>query len=226
MIIKDRNTLIAVGVALFFIGVSLYVANVGENSGGNDEKTVSLRNERARIPERDSPVLGKDDAKAVLIEFSDFQCPHCATFHFGAGAVLFDRYIKTGQVKMLYKHFPLLGEESYAAAYASECAKEQEKFWEYHDALFDQQVKATGENSGTFSISNLIGYAQRIGLNKDVFAQCLNSEKYKERVAQDITDGKSAQVTGTPAIFIQGKKIDGAAAFSEYQRLIEDALNK
>ncbi|OGD31716.1 hypothetical protein A3C91_03505 [Candidatus Azambacteria bacterium RIFCSPHIGHO2_02_FULL_52_12] len=224
MVIKDRNTLVAVGVALFFIGVSLYVANIGENSGGNGEKTVSLGNERAYIPERESPALGKNDAKAVLVEFSDFQCPHCATFHFGAGAVIFDRYIKTGQVKMIYKHFPLLGEESYAAAYASECAREQGKFWEYHDALFDQQARAPGENSGTFSVSNLIGYAQRTGLNSDVFAQCLHSEKYKERVARDIEDGKSAQVTGTPAIFIQGKRIDGAAAFSEYQRLIEEAL--
>ncbi len=226
MIIKDRNTLIAVGVALFFVGASLYIANIGGNPDSNAKKADSSGNERIVIPARDSPSLGKDGAKVVLIEFSDFQCPHCATFRFGAGAAIFDRYITTGQVKMIYKHFPLLGEESFTAAYASECAKEQGKFWEYHDALFDQQAKATGENSGSFSVSNLIGYAQRIGLNKDAFALCLNSEKYKERVARDIADGKSAQVTGTPAIFIQGKRIDGAAAFSEYERLIEDALNK
>ena len=125
---------------------------------------------------------------------------------------------------MIYKHFPLLGEESYVAAYASECAREQGKFWEYHDALFDQQAKATGENSGTFSRANLIAYAERVGLHGGVFAQCLNSEKYKKRIDQDREDGKNAHVTGTPAIFIHGKKIDGAASFAEYQQLIEETL--
>ncbi len=227
MIIKERNTLVAAGVALLFIGASLYFANSSGNIGGDSQKQVeSAHNERAQIPKRDSATLGKDNAKVVLIEFVDFQCPSCATFHFGAGSVLFEKYIKTGLVKMIYKHFPLLGEESFAAAYASECAGDQGKFWEYHNYLFEQQTKSAGENSGTFSASNLVRYAEALELRKDMFASCLNSEKYKDRVVRDLTDGKNANVTGTPTVFINGKKIEGAAHFTEYQKIIEEELKR
>ena len=223
---KDKNTAIALGVALLFIGASLYFANIGTQTEKNNGDTATVKNEYADVSLRDSPVLGKDDAKVTIIEFADFQCPPCATFQFGAGAVIYEQYIKKGLAKLVHKHFPLLGEESFSAAYASECANEQGKFWQYHDYLFDQTAKAAGENSGTFTSSNLANYAEQAGLNKDVFMVCLNSEKYKDRVARDVKDGQDAGVSGTPTIFINGKKIEGAAKLKEYQQIIDDILKK
>jgi len=222
---KDKNMAIALGVALLFIGASLYFANVQtqtDKTGGGTKAAKAY----VDVPLRDSPVLGKDDAKVTIVEFADFQCPPCATFQFGAGAAIFDQYIKKGLAKLVHKHFPLLGEESFAAAYASECANEQGKFWQYHDYLFDQQTKAAGENSGTFSASNLANYAEQVGLNKDLFTLCLDSEKYKDRIARDVQDGKDAGVTGTPTIFINGKKIEGGAMLTQYQQQIDDLLKK
>lgn len=223
---KDKNTAIALGIALLFIGASLYFANSGAQKAINNGDTTVAKKEFADVPLRDSPVLGKDDAKVTIIEFADFQCPPCATFQFGAGAAIYEHYIKKGLAKLVHKHFPLLGEESFSAAYASECANEQGKFWQYHDYLFDQTAKAAGENSGTFTASNLANYAEQAGLNKDVFMVCLNSEKYKDRVARDVKDGKDAGVSGTPTIFINGKKIEGDKKLKEYQQTIDDILNK
>lgn len=217
---KDRNTAIALGVALLFIGVSLYFTNVGTQTDKNSQESTAAKSDYADVPLRDSPTLGKEDAKVTIVEFADFQCPPCATFHFGAGAVLFDQYIKKGVAKLVYKHFPMLGEESFSAAYASECANEQGKFWEYHDYLFEQQSKAGAENGGTFSLPYLAGYAKQLGLNEDMFKACLDSEKYKDRISRDIADGKNAHVTGTPTIFINGKKVEGAATFKDYQQII------
>lgn len=223
---KDKNTAIALGVALLFIGASLYFANSGTQTVKDNGDTTATKKEYANVPLRDSPVLGKDDAKVTIIEFVDFQCPPCATFKFGAGAAIYEHYIKKGLAKLVLKHFPLLGEESFSAAYASECANEQGKFWQYYDYLFDQTAKAADENSGTFSSSNLANYAEQAGLNKDMFTVCLNSEKYKDRIVKDVEDGKAAGVSGTPTIFINGKKIEGGAKLKEYQQVIDDIINK
>ncbi len=223
---KDKNTAIALAIALLFIGASLYFANNNKQNDEIDSKSAVNSGKIVDILQLDSPVLGKEDAKVTIIEFVDFQCPPCATFQFGAGAVIYEQYIKKGLVKLVNKHFPLLGEESFLAAYASECANEQGKFWQYHDYLFDQTAKTIGENSGTFSSSNLVNYAEQVGLNKDKFAVCLNSEKYKNRIVRDVKDGKDVGVTGTPTIFINGKKVEGSAKLQEYQKAIDDILNK
>lgn len=223
---KDKNTAIALGIALLFIGTSLYFANVNKKNNEVNGVIKTQNDISADIPFLDSPVLGKDDAKVTIIEFVDFQCPPCATFQYGARSVIYDQYIKKGLVKLIHKHFPLLGEESYASAYASECANEQGKFWQYYDYLFEQTAKTEGENSGTFSSANLINYAERVGLHKDRFTTCLNSEKYKDRIVRDVKDGKDAGVTGTPTIFINGKKIEGSAKIQEYQKAIEEILIK
>src|SRR3989338_3231464 len=84
--------------------------------------------------------LGSSDAPVTIIEFSDFQCPYCAKFHFETFSQIYEKYIKSGKVKFAYRHFPLsFHQNAQKAAEASECAREQEKFWEYADKLFSNQ---------------------------------------------------------------------------------------
>lgn len=220
---KNLNLIIvAVIMAVGLIMAALYFsksADAPQNTGKNEE-TVFI----APAAADDDPYLGRKDAKVILIEFADFQCPSCALFHFGAGSAIFEEYIKKGLVKLVYKDFPLLGNESYSAAYAANCAREQGKFLEYHDLLFERQMKSGLENSGTFSTANLINLAQKGGLNKEIFSNCLWSEKYKEGVLRDIEEGKKAGVSGTPTIFINGRKQEGLLFFESYQKIIEEEL--
>src|SRR3989344_6054331 len=100
----------------------------------------------------DDPYLGNKDAKVVMIEFSDYQCPYCARFEEGAYVDIKKNYIDTGKVKFVYRDFPLsFHENAQKAAEASECADEQGKFWEYHDLLF--------KNQGALDLISLKKYA-------------------------------------------------------------------
>ena len=223
---KNLNLIIvAVIIAIVLIGASWYFSGPDDFSGA--DKNAGDAEISAREPvQDDDPYLGKQDAKVVLVEFADFQCPSCALFHFGAGSAIFEEYVKKGLVKIVFKDFPFLGEESYSAAYAAGCAKEQGKFWEYHDYLFEYRMKNETENSGAFSVANLISFAEKIGLNKETFSDCLWSEKYRDKVAKDLEDGKNAGVTATPTIFINGRKEEGLLSFESYKKIIEEELKK
>lgn len=223
MPLLNRRVVTAAFIALFFIGGAWFYSLF---SGGFKGDTVTQPQERVSVAERGAPSLGRADAPVTIIEFADFQCPSCAVFHFGAGAVIFDRYVKQGTARFVLKQFPLLGEESYTAAYAAECAKEKGIFWEYHDALFARAAQSEGENSGMFSLVNLVRIGEELGLDANMFSECVRAEKYKAAVLADIEDGKQAGVEGTPTVFINGRKFEGALPFETYKTGIEEELGK
>ena len=223
---KNLNLIIvAVIIAIVLIGASWYFSGPDDSSRADKNAGDAEISAGESVQDYD-PYLGKQDAKVILVEFADFQCPSCALFHFGAGSAIFEEYVKKGLVKIVFKDFPFLGEESYSAAYAAGCAKEQGKFWEYHDYLFEYRMKNETENSGAFSVANLISFAEKIGLNRETFSDCLWSEKYKDKVAKDLEDGKNAGVTATPTIFINGRKEEGLLSFESYKKIIEEELKK
>lgn len=217
----NRQVMVALAIAFLFIGGAWFISSVSEVT-----RTGEQIPERVAIAERGAPSLGRNDASVTIIEFADFQCPSCAVFHFGAGEVIFEQYVKTGLARFVFKQYPLLGEESFSAAYASACAGEKGKFWEYHDVLFARQVQSEGENSGIFSFANLVRIAEEIGLETVSFSDCLRTEKYRGNIMQEIEDAKRAGVTGTPAVFINGKKFEGALPFESYKATIEEELAK
>lgn len=132
-------------------------------------------------------------------------------------------YVNTGKAKFVWKDYPFLGQESKMAAQAGRCAKDQGKFWEMHNYLFSHQ---NGENQGTFSKENLKKFAVELGLNTNDFNNCMDSAKYEKAVNDALTYGQSVGVNGTPATFVNGKLISGAAPFSEFKTAIDAELNK
>ena len=134
-----------------------------------------------------------------------------------------DQYVKSGKVRFGYIHFAFLGAESFAAAEASECAAEQERFWEYHDLLFESQ---NGENQGAFSEENLIKFAGQVGLDVDQFTQCLKDGKYTELVQTESQFGRSIGVQSTPSFLVNGTPIVGAQPFESFKQVIEAELGK
>ena len=89
----------------------------------------------SKLIENGSPILGEDDAPITILEWGDYQCTFCYKFHKDTLSVINEDFIKTGKVKLVFKDFPLNGPDSVLAGEASFCARDQEKYWEYHDEL-------------------------------------------------------------------------------------------
>lgn len=168
-------------------------------------------------------VLGEENAPVIFVEYGDYQCPFCGKFFKETESVLRENYIKTGKVKFIYRDFAFLGPESLWAANAARCAAEQGKFWQYHDYLFNNQ---SGENQGAFSKNNLKSFASALGLDKEKFNTCLDSDKYLEEIKKETKAGGEAGVQGTPASFINGKIYVGALPTATFIQMIDDELNK
>jgi protein-disulfide isomerase len=167
----------------------------------------------------DDVILGDPNAPVTMIVFGDYQCPFCLRATEGAEAQIRDTYVADGKVRMIYRDFPLDQIHPFArkAAEAAECARDQGKYWMYHDALFERQ-----DEIGKLDYTTLAG---ELGLNTRTFGECVASEKYQKEVEKDYQDGIAAGVRGTPATFINGKMISGALPFEAFQTEIETALS-
>jgi protein-disulfide isomerase len=178
--------------------------------------------QRIEVSLDDDPVKGSSNAKVIIVEFSDFQCPFCARFATQTLPQIEEKYIKTGKVKLVYRDFPLnFHQYAQKAAEAAECADEQGKFWEYHDILFQKLSEWA-----TVGESKFKEYAQQLGLDMQKFNQCLDSGKYANEVQKDYNDGLKYGVSGTPTFFINGIKIVGAQPYSVFEQIIEQELSK
>lgn len=144
------------------------------------------------------PVKGSSEAKVVVEEFSDFQCPACKSAQDTVKRVINEF---GDQIRFEFKHFPLttIHPQAFRAALASECANDQGKFWEYHDLLFINQPN--------FSPSELVSYAEGLGLNKDTFKACLDSRAKNDVVRADMAEASSRQVNATPTFFVNGQVV-------------------
>lgn len=213
------SAIIAAGV---LIASAIVYTNFRENSAAGVVAQVTKPvEERVQNLEDNDPMLGNPEAPVTIVEFGDFQCPFCGRFFKTTEKQIIETYIKTGKAKFVYRDFAFLGEESTWAAEASECAKEQGKFWEYHDYLYNHQQ---GENEGAFAIKNLKSFARILGLNQQQFDACLDNHTYLDEVEKDTAAGRAAGVQGTPTNFINGVALTGAVPFERFEEIIEKEL--
>jgi protein-disulfide isomerase len=179
----------------------------------------------ASLIKQGSPIIGKPTAPVTLIEFGDFQCEFCARFAKVTEPDINARYIQTGRANMVFKHFVTHGDDSVTAAIASQCANEQGQFWNFYKTVYENQGP---ENSGWANIENMKKFASQIlGLDKQKFDSCIDSQKYKSLVDSDMTFGVSLGMLGTPSFIIvksDGSKpetILGAQPFPSFQSIID-----
>jgi len=147
-----------------------------------------------------SPAKGPANAKITIVEFSDFQCPYCikAIGHLDAALKAFPK-----DVRLVYKHFPLDSHgQARMAAQASLAAELQGKFWPMHDRLYAQ--------SRQISRMNVLNWAKELGMDMPKFVAALDSAAVKGQVDRDVADGDRIGVQGTPTVFLNGKKYQGA----------------
>lgn len=171
----------------------------------------------------DVPARGDEDAPVVMIEYADFQCPFCGKFARDVEPELIERYVDTGTLKIEWRDFPYLGQESVNATLAARAAQEQGKFWEYHDALYRDQGSL---NSGTFSDEKLVALAEEVGLDMERFESDFVSGKYEQSVSQDLQEGQRLGISGTPTFFVNDTMLVGAQPIEVFEEAIEDAARE
>jgi protein-disulfide isomerase len=202
---------LSVFALLILLGVGVFTKGFGllDNSLESGQ--------RVRITYDNDPYLGNASARLLIYEFSDYQCPNCKLAEQRIRAVL-EKF--PGKYAYIFKNFPLasIHPDSYNAALAAECANEQDKFWEYHDYLF--------EHNTMLSITYLKEYAKELGLDTQRFNDCLDSQRYKPKVDSDIKTGSELGVPGTPTLFFNGLPVIGAKSEEEYTKIINDELKR
>ncbi|MEF9475888.1 MAG: DsbA family protein [Candidatus Mariimomonas ferrooxydans] len=167
------------------------------------------------MPVGTSAIKGNKNAPITVVEFSDFQCPYCARF-----APTINEVLKAypNEVKFVYKDFPLsFHKQAKNAAKAARAAGEQGKFWEMHDLIFE---KYSTVNEVMFK-----EFATKLNLDMNKFLADFNSNKYDNLIQQDINLGRQAGVTGTPTLYMNGKRMQ-RRSFDDFKQAIDAILNQ
>ena len=173
-----------------------------------------------------SPILGDPNAPITLVEFGDYQCHYCNVFFQSIEKDIVKNYVDTGKVKIIFKDYNIIGEDSVKASQGAHCANDQGLFWEYHDILYSNW---TGENNGWASGTNLAIFAQQIGLNMNKWSECMNKGSHSQMILKSNDDARALELTGTPAFFVinsEGKvsKLFGAQPFEVFKKIFDKEL--
>ncbi|MCB0353100.1 MAG: thioredoxin domain-containing protein [Bdellovibrionales bacterium] len=163
-----------------------------------------------------SPTRGPKDAPITIVEFSDFQCPYCSR----ANQVI-DQVLKEydGKVRIAFKNLPLpFHQQAEPAAKAALAASKQGKFWEMHDALFENQRQLSEEF--------YLAQAKELGLDIEKFKKDMESEDVKKQIAADTEAARQHGISGTPGFFVNGVAVKGALPFSHFKSIIDRWLEK
>ncbi len=180
------------------------------------QATINLEPARVAVT-TDGPDRGRPGAPVAIVEFSDFQCPFCGKFEPIVRSVL-KKY--PNQVRLVYKHLPLVNLHPFAvqAAQSAVCAQEQGKFWEMHDLMFQEQ--------SALSVNELKDKAKRLGLNTVAFDTCLDSAKANEVIGRDVVEADELGITATPTSFVNGRLLKGAISADTLSAIIDDELRR
>lgn len=216
---KNRTILIWTVLAVIIVGAvsGIFVLSKNANQGANISGAIPA------VSSTDW-TQGNPNAKAVLVEYADFQCPACAEYN----PILQQLISQMGnQMLFVYRYFPLESIHPNAAlsAQAAEAAGMQGKFWQMHDLLFSKQ---TEWETSTNASQLFTGYAQDLGLNTNKFQSDMNSQPVKDKIANDYQTALQMSLSFTPTFFLNGKLIDPNSApqsVSDFKTLIQNTIN-
>ncbi len=177
--------------------------------GPDPEKVYTLNTKGA-------PVRGAENAKIMIVEFSDFQCPFCSRVSPTLDQII-DEY--GDKVQIAFKHLPLAFHQKAPAAHAASVAADRQgKFWEMHDKIFANQKEMSPEK--------YVEWAGELGLDVEKFKKDLASAEVKKQIEADKQEAAKLGVTGTPSFFVNGRFMSGAQPFTAFKAAIERELNR
>lgn len=230
---SDISTPNSILIGAIIISISIFSAAYMITKGGlstgtlgqGSSQTSPLPGSQVKVTDRsDQAYIGSKLAPVTMYEFGDFQCLFCKKFFQESFGNLKTKYIDTGKVRLVFRHFPItqIHNNAEIASEAAECANRQGQFEAYYSILYTQ-----GQGDGTgLDLGSLKKYASQIGLNTTTFNQCLDNHETKSVVTADEALGSSLGVTGTPAFFIDGQLILGAQPLDVFIKAIEVTLKK
>lgn len=187
---------LAVAIAVLMTVVSRYAWSDGPDAGRPGEEAVAVGVEVSLGPH----VKGSAEAKVAILEFSDFECQFCRVYARDQYLVVAKELVDTGQANYAFRHFPLdvIHPRAFMASQAAQCAGEQGRFWEMHDALFSQ----------TLSDAQIRQHAVKVGLESPAFDACMAADS-RTLILEDLADGQRVGVVGTPTFLIGVKRPGG-----------------
>lgn len=175
----------------------------------------------------DPRAKGDPNAPIVVVEFSDFQCPFCASFSSNVRPLIEERYINTGKVRFVYRDFPLMSIHPGAllAAHIANCAAEQDAFWQMHHRIFVGMEQREWSSGNADDFRTFLRYAEELNIDAGQVQQCVESNRYGPRIESDIREAQQAGVRSTPSFLINGQLLVGAQPFEVWERVFETILN-
>ncbi|PIY96291.1 MAG: hypothetical protein COY66_04615 [Candidatus Kerfeldbacteria bacterium CG_4_10_14_0_8_um_filter_42_10] len=200
---------------MLILTVAFAFAIYNEIKNMDELDTIELTNQPVvQVSADDDPSRGPQDAKVKIIAFEDFACPYS-----GESYPIIKELLSSykNQIHFVFRDFPAL-ENSQKAHEAAECADDQGGFWAMHDKIFENQSKIT--------VADLKNYAEEIGLDATLFANCLDSGKNEIEVQKDLADGITAEIRGTPTWFINGRKFEGTIPLETFKQIIDLSLKE
>jgi len=191
----------------------LYAEFVDRLKAKYEVKTL-LEAVRIKVDTAESPVRGPATAGVTIVEFSDFECPYCATLSKTLAEIM-KQY--GASVRLVFRHFPLerIHQNAMRAAEASVCALDQGRFWEMHEELF---------KGGALTEEEISNRATAAGLKVQEFQACLTSGRSTVRVRADMAAAKALGVSSTPSFFINGRPMRGAVPPAQVRQVIDEEL--
>lgn len=201
-------------------------ATVVVGSGNENENGVS--DQRVDVDIEGEPFLGSEDAPITVVEFSDYQCPFCRMFFTDWLPRLKSEYIEKDLVRFVYKDYPIESIHPLAVGYASaaNCAGDQDKYWEMHDKIFEEQAKFGQNTISHLTANDIKAWAVELGLDAGQFNNCFDTQKYADEINGDLQEGTSLVVRGTPTFFVNGRRVPGLLRdFSLFEAILQEELN-
>lgn len=194
-------------IAVAVIGLGALGYNLGSSAfGAAAMEPVDLegvRDDMVALRDLAVPLIkGEEDAPVTIIVFGDYYCNHCAAFSLRHRPLVEEKYVDTGQARLVFYDFvldPRPAAGTFLAARAARCAADQGRFWEYHDRLYRSQLTwgQEADKLGTFE-----GYGDDVGLNGDDFKACLNSDRHAEEVTANRELAQALGLGGTPMVMV------------------------
>lgn len=213
----NRFYLLLVGVAVA-AGALLWLGSRSKTGSGpavgpDSEVTITASDSAFR-----GHVLGSDSAPVEVVEFADFQCPHCAEFAVVQFPTIREQLINTGRVRWRFMEYPLGFTYSGISAMAAECAADQGKFWGMESALFTQQSQWA--RGGKNPMGQFRDMAQGIGLDLETFNRCMADERPAGRIEWSRQVGIAQGVNATPTFLVRGVRVNIATS-DGFQALVD-----
>lgn len=216
----------AIVIAGIIIGVFAMIGLSNSSGAGAQNGGPQIAVDISDVKTEGDPYIGKADAKIVLAYWSDFQCPFCKQFELNTLPLIVRDYVDTGKVKVVFKDYAFLSEDSTTAAVWGRAVWESAptKYWDWREAMYeaqDEEHGGFGDEASIYALTKTISGIDADAIRARVAA---NRQQYLAKIDADKAEGTGFGVNGTPG-FITGKTmIAGAEAYASFKAALDDQL--